>query len=210
MGGDGYWLHRQGGVIFLAVFDCRGGGHLASMMTRIYANALRKLVIDSSVHFPAAILHFIHREIRARFKDKENIQLNTAADLGILKIDTVAKKLDYAGAGLDLLQIDDGEAHVIYGDESPIGILDDQIHEYGSLSVDISKPRSFYVFTDGIINQKGGPELKAFGRERLINIIQENSHLPMDQQQPEIAKEIKAWQGVSTQQDDILIVGFRI
>ena len=42
VGGDGFWLHSSGPDVYLALFTCVGEGHLASMMIRIYMEALKK------------------------------------------------------------------------------------------------------------------------------------------------------------------------
>jgi|OM-RGC.v1.028317707 hypothetical protein len=63
VGGDGFWLHTSGADVYLALFTCIGDGHLASMMIRIYMNALKKMVDGYAIEFPGSILQFLHKEV---------------------------------------------------------------------------------------------------------------------------------------------------
>ena len=208
VGGDGYWLYQKGSNVFLAVFDCEGQGHLASMMTRIYANALKRLIVENSIEFPGSILQFIHREIQSKFRDRENIQLNTGADLGIIRINREKQEMEYAGARMDLIQIVDDSVKTIPGDKLKIGELFDHKHEYNSVSVDLSKPSRFYLFTDGISNQHGGPSFKRFGIENLLTLLKKNTKLTLKEQKDVIVHTLDKWSGGAVQEDDMLVLGF--
>lgn len=212
VGGDGYWFYKKKDSIFLAVFDCEGQGHLASMMTRIYAKALKRLVVENAIEFPGSILQFIHREIQSKFRDRENIQLNTGADLGIVKIDLAKKEMEFAGAHMDIVQITDGNIQIIKGDELKIGEMFEHKHEYNSVSVDISKPSKFYLFSDGVSGLHGGTgmRIKSFGINNVKLVLQKYMHLNMQKQKDAIQDTLHQWSGSNVQNDDILMVGFRI
>jgi len=208
VGGDGYWLYQKHHFIFLAVFDCIGQGHLASMMVRIYASALQKLVVEYSIEFPASILQFIHREIQSKFKSKENIQLNTGADLGIIKIDTRKNTLEFAGARMDLYQVTNGKLNIIAGDKLQIGELFETKHEYNSVVIDFDPESDFYLMSDGVRNLIGGPNMKRLGIDNIKHMLENNHGLEMREQKYLISTFIDNWSGSNQRTDDILVIGF--
>lgn len=208
VGGDGFWLYQKDHLLFLAVFDCMGEGHLASMMTRIYANALKKLVVDYKIEFPGAILQFIHREIQARFKDKENIQLSTGADLGIVKLDTKEGTLEFSGAGMDLLRETNNRIEVIKGENRKIGQLDNTSQEYNSTTITGNDKCRFYLATDGVTELIGGSSLKRLGVENFKIILRNGIKYPPEQRKDKIWSDLMKWSGLKDQNDDILILSF--
>ena len=210
VGGDGYWLYEKDQFVYLAVFDCIGEGHLASMMSRIYAKALKKLVIDYKIEFPGSILQFIHREIQARFKDKKHAIMNTGADLGIVKIDRREHIMDFAGARMDLWRVKEGKLEIIKGDELQIGELFDHKHEYHTVKIDSSVPSNFYLMSDGLRLLKGGSHHQPLGEERISDLLLKNKDLPMARQKALLVDLVDEWKGGIEQSDDILIVGFEM
>lgn len=208
VGGDGFWLYKKEDLLFLAVFDCMGEGHLASMMTRIYSNALKKLVVDYKIEFPGAILQFIHREILARFKDKENIQLSTGADLGIVKMDLKTRRLEFSGAGMDLLREKDNKIEVIKGDSIKIGQLDSTSGEYNSTSFEGEGVSRYYLATDGVSNLIGGTSLKRLGVENFKIILKNSLKYKTEERKDKIWSDLMKWSGLKDQNDDILIISF--
>ena len=208
VGGDGFWFHKKDNLLFLAVYDCMGEGHLASMMTRIYSNALQKLVVDYKIEFPGAILQFIHREIQSRFKNKENIQLSTGADLAIVRMDLETGKLEFSGAGMDLLREKDQKIEVIKGDAIKIGQLDTNSNEYNSTSIQNEGTSRYYLATDGVTDLIGGTSLKKLGIEHLKIILKNSLRYKMDQRKDKIWSDLMKWSGLKVQNDDILLISF--
>jgi len=201
-------LYKKDHITFFAAFDCVGQGHLASMMVRIYAAALQKLVVEYAIQFPGSILQFIHREIQSRFKSRENIQLNTGADLAIVKIDSKKKLLEFAGARMDLYQVTDGKMKIIAGDKLQIGELFDHKHEYNSITVPLDDESDFYLMSDGVRNLLGGPNMKKFGIENVQQMLENNNRLEMKEQKYLISNFIDNWSGNNSRNDDVLIIGF--
>ena len=208
VGGDGYWIYQKDHILFLAIFDCMGEGHLASMMTRIYSNALKKLVVDYKIEFPGAILQFIHREIQSRFRNKENIQLSTGADLGILKMDLNSRKLEFSGAGMDLLREQNNKIDVIKGEAFKIGQLDSATQEYNSTSIEGNTKSRYYLATDGVTNLLGGSSMKNLGIDNFKIILRNSPKRPLKNHKEKIWSDLMKWSGLKDQNDDILIISF--
>ena len=69
---------------------------------------------------------------------------------------------------------------------------------------------TFYLFTDGYVDQIGGRDRKKYYyapfKKTLLEIAQES----MPQQKQLLEKEFLKWKGERDQTDDILILGFRL
>jgi len=66
------------------------------------------------------------------------------------------------------------------------------------------------LFTDGIIDQFGGPDNKKFMNWRLkhqLNMMQPHN---MANQKAHLEAEVSTWKGGNEQTDDILIMGVRV
>ena len=212
VGGDGYWLHHDDGSTFLAVFDCMGHGHLASMMTRIYTNALKKAVLEELAYFPNTILHLMHDEIEEKFGKKEKRLLGTGADMAIVKVNTLIGELEFAGAKMNLYQVVDGELEVIKADRLQIGELFEYEHEYKTRIIDLKKNKAsnFYLFSDGVTDLVGGSDNKKLGMKNVKKLLEENYHLPLKEQKEVISNFLDRWSGSNKPLDDALIIGFNL
>lgn len=209
VGGDGFWLHKHDDDVYLALFTCVGEGHLASMMIRIYMNALKKMVDGYAIDFPGSILLFLHREVQARFKDKNNILLNTNANVGIVKVNTKSKEMEFAGANMDLLQVHRQGVHLIKGDDIQVGEPREQRPGYNSNTLSDSKDSNFFLCSTGVFNLIGGPDEKKITKEQLGDFLREKRKSPMAEQKHLAEQYLTAWTGANRQNDDIMMIGFK-
>ncbi len=209
VGGDGFWLHNHENDVYLALFTCVGEGHLASMMIRIYMNALKKMVDGYAIDFTGSILQFLHREVQARFKNKNNILLNTNANVGIVKLNTETKEMEFAGANMDLVQVDGDRAKIIEGERHQVGENSETRHSYTSISLENTKNSSFYLCSSGAFNLIGGPDFKKLSIQQLGEFLLEKKDVSMQEQKPLTEQFLTAWTGVNRQNDDIMVIGFK-
>ncbi|MEM9895704.1 MAG: hypothetical protein AAF789_04995 [Bacteroidota bacterium] len=209
VGGDGYWLHKHDESVYIALFTCIGDGHLASMMIRIYMSALKKMVDSYSIDFPGSILQFLHQEVLARFRNKNNILLNTNANVGIVKLNTKSKAMDFAGANMNLLQITNREVRIVEGDAHQVGESKESGLSYSSISLKNADQSNFYLTSSGIFNLIGGPQYKKIGPKQLGDFFFKNKEFKMSQQKIITEDYLTDWTGVNQQNDDIMIIGFR-
>ncbi|MEQ9403825.1 MAG: SpoIIE family protein phosphatase [Cyclobacteriaceae bacterium] len=211
-GGDRYWLHKKGKTVYLAIFDCMGNGHLARMASRIYINALSKVIAEIGIEYTGSILQYVHREIQSKFAGKEETQISTGADLAILKIESDLRIIEYAGAKIDLFVVENDEVRTFKSDRMQVGDLFDFRHQYNSNTIKINEEQKpmFYLTTDGAKDLNGGPEDRKIGITDFKNLMLKNYHHKMEDQQLRFNTYLEEWQGGRTQPDDILIIGFKI
>jgi len=67
-----------------------------------------------------------------------------------------------------------------------------------------------YLFSDGFIDQKGGPEGKKFLSRNFKRVLMEIHAEPMQDQRMILDAAFADWQGRNPQVDDVLVVGVRV
>ena len=67
---------------------------------------------------------------------------------------------------------------------------------------------SFYMTTDGLIDQIGGPRGRAFGKRRFQELLRENLGSPMREQEQSLRKALETYQGQQLRRDDLTVLGF--
>ncbi len=212
VGGDGFWVHQTMDSLIVVVFDCMGHGHLASMMTRIYTRALDKVVSQDKVEEPGEILMQIHAEVKTKFEGKENLQVGSGADVGIVKIGMAERYMEFAGAKMDLFQVKDGEMELIKADRMQIGDLFDYEHNYKTVRLDLVDKGiyNFYLSSDGFKDLLGGEAGKKLGKVGVKTLLEANFGKPMMEQKKEIEAHLAEWGKYFSPLDDVLIVGFSV
>jgi serine phosphatase RsbU (regulator of sigma subunit) len=211
-GGDGFWVHQEEEFLYIAVFDCMGHGHLASMMTRVYTKYLEKVVKYEGVKDPGTILRYLHHQLMSKFNEKSNMQLGPAADVGIIKVNIQVRQLEFSGARMSLLQVEDGKVKEVKGNRFQVGDMYEYSHDYTSTSVELKagSPSNIYLMSDGLKDLMGGFDGKKLSSKGVNEILKKIHSQPMVTQKDSILREIKNWQGSMQQYDDILILGFKI
>lgn len=209
VGGDGFWLHTNNDNAYLALFTCIGDGHLANMMIRIYMNALKKMVDGHDIDFTGSILQFLHGEVSSKFKGKANILLNTNANIGIVKLNTQTKKMEFAGANMNLIQVTKYNAEIIQGDAHQVGDTRGKSLPYSSINLTETETSSFYLCSSGVFNLIGGKEYKRLTDKRLAKLFKKNSGYMIDQQKVIADEFLTDWTGSNMQNDDIMVIGFK-
>ncbi len=68
------------------------------MMTRIYTRALEEVLQVQKEEDPSKILECLHQQIKKQFDGKENLQVGSGADVGVVKVDMMVRQIEFAGA----------------------------------------------------------------------------------------------------------------
>ena len=66
-----------------------------------------------------------------------------------------------------------------------------------------------YLFTDGYMDQFGGPENKKFNIPNFKKLLLGIQHLEMEKQKQMLEETISKWKGNYKQIDDMLVIGIR-
>ncbi|WP_242469489.1 PAS domain S-box protein [Rhabdochromatium marinum] len=210
VGGDMYWCKPWGMSKLIALGDCTGHGVPGAFMTLIANGALEMATLETRPGDAGALLQRTHTLIQdALNQDSDAGESDDGLELGLCYIHPKQPRLVFAGARFSLFHVDAGVVSEIKGDKRGIGYRG--LPRQGHLTnhdVEISAGRAFYMTSDGLIDQIGGPKRRGFGKRRFIALLQDIQSLPMAEQQERIHEALTVYQGEEKRRDDVSVIGF--
>ena len=209
--GDFYWVNKKDAKIFLAAVDCTGHGVPGALMSMIGFELLRNIINYQQIEEPATILDKLNKGIADAFnKEVERITLKDGMDLSFCAIDTSSHMLQFAGAFNPVYLVRDETITELKGDRISVGLSEDPEKErFKNHVIPVENSDVIYMFTDGYVDQFGGPKEKKFMYRRFRHLLLTIHKLPMDQQKIILEETMEHWKGDFEQVDDILVIGFR-
>ncbi len=235
--GDFYWIGFKNGKLLIVAADCTGHGVPGAFMSMLGMTFLDEIVIKSEVTSTDQILENLREQVITSLKQSgEGTEDSTkdGMDLAIVSVDVASKEIQYSGAYNPLylvrelngeekarvkrgeeLDLPRGSLHddrnlliQVRADQMPIGISEKKISFTSSTVQD--EGYSIYMFSDGYLDQFGGPQGKKFMSKNFKKLILEIQSLPIREQGAAMEKVLLGWMGEISQIDDILVMGFRI
>ncbi len=131
-------------------------------------------------------------------------------EIALCVIDLKRKSMEYSGANRPLYLVRDGAVQHIRPDRMPIGIYDQESVPFTNHKLKLKKGDSIYLFSDGYVDQLGGPLRKTFRAINFRKLLLEIQDQPMEKQLTILVEKMALWQGEVEQIDDVLVLGFRI
>jgi serine phosphatase RsbU (regulator of sigma subunit) len=131
-------------------------------------------------------------------------------DIAFCVLEKDRQKLQFSGAYNSLFIIQDGQLSEYKADRMPIGIYYGEENSFTNNQIKVSKGDTVYIFSDGFIDQFGGPEKTKYKKSNLKKLLTDIYKLPMAEQWSILESELAKWKGDSSQIDDITILGVRI
>jgi serine phosphatase RsbU (regulator of sigma subunit) len=207
--GDFYWITRKKGKIMMAAADCTGHGipgAFMSMLAIAFLNEIANTIQDPS---PANILNELREHVVHTLKqDTKTITTMDGLDIALCVIDTDKNVIQFAGANNPLYVVHNNELIEYPSDKMPIGYAH-EYHEFSNKTIKLIKGDTFYIFSDGYMDQFGGEKNKKFKPHRFQKLIKDIHDKPMDEQKEILYLTLEEWKGDKEQVDDIIIIGFR-
>ena len=77
-------------------------------------------------------------------------------------------------------------------------------------TVQLNKGDTFYIFSDGFVDQFGGPRGKKFMSAQFKKLLLSVQDKDMDTQKSIILQSFTDWMGALEQVDDVCVIGVRI
>jgi ligand-binding sensor domain-containing protein/serine phosphatase RsbU (regulator of sigma subunit) len=210
--GDFYWVDKKGDQIIFAAVDCTGHGVPGAFMSIVGHNILNQALNESPVVVPGTFLDKLNRGVsEALNQTSEDARLRDGMDIALCAVNYKTMELQYAGAYNPLFIIRNGEFIEVKADNIAIGsYIDNQNTTYTNHKIQLQKGDVIYIFTDGYIDQFGGPDGKKFKLTQFKTMISSLTNVPLQQQSVIIEKSIEQWRGALQQVDDILVIGVKI
>lgn len=212
VGGDFYWFATQGPKKVIVVADGTGHGVPGAFLTLIGYLLLNQIVNEKGITKPGEILYHLHIGVRTALKqDEEGSESRDGMDVAIVTLDTDTKMAQFAGANLPFNYYQDWELHVIKPDKYSIG--GEQMEEertFTNHEVQLKPGDGIYLYTDGFVDQMGGPDEKRFSTRRFRDLVLRTQHESMATQRALVNLEWKEWKDDREQLDDVTVFGMRV
>ena len=206
--GDFYWMEEHNGIVHFAVADCTGHGVPGAMVSFVCSNVLSQIVLDENITSPEKILDRARELVIRRFSTSET-SLNDGMDISIGSFDANTNILSWAGANnpLYIVRQQTTEVIEIKGNKQPIGKYAAEEKPFTVHQFSMQKGDRIYLFSDGYIDQFGGPKGKKFKTKQFKDLILEMQQEPLSEQQKRLETTFNNWKGEKFQIDDVSVCG---
>ncbi|MBV2132362.1 biofilm regulation protein phosphatase SiaA [Pseudomonas sp. MAP12] len=208
VGGDFYVYRDHADGCLLGVVDCAGHGVPGALMTMLAQAAIDHAIGVAGADDPAAILQETDRTVRGMLGEEPLSQaLATNMDAGLVWVDRRARRLRFAGARIALFASDGEEVREFKG--SRRALADKRQGEYANLDIELPAGWTFYLCTDGFLDQAGGEHGFGFGNRRFGELLRRHARRPLAEQAELFVASLAAYRGERPQRDDITVLSFR-
>lgn len=215
----------------IAVIDCTGHGVPGAFMSLIGNQYLKQSLKQKDINSPAEALDFLNRGLQKSLKQnsKTDLAVRDGMDMALCGYNDQLQKIYFAGAKNSIYIIRDAETpydeevldRFSVDKESVLLEYKADRHPIGSYGVEKFKPFTnnvinvypgdkIYLFSDGYMDQFGGPRNKKFGSRSFKELLIKNWKASMEDQKLLLEQEYIGWKGDNSQLDDILVIGFEI
>ena len=146
--------------------------------------------------------------VKETFESGED-KVKDGMDGALISVDLENKTLEYAGANNPLWIIKaEGELIEIKANKQPIGDFDFR-KPFINHEIQLATGDQVYIFSDGYVDQFGGPKGKKFKYKTLKTHFENSRHLSMDEQLEILDERFQTWKGNLEQLDDVCVIGLR-
>ena len=213
--GDFYWIKQINHYIILVCADCTGHGVPGAFMSMLGISYLNEIVQRKEITQANQVLNELRKGIKHSLRQTgKKEESREGIDMAICVIDTNTNIMQYSGAFIPVYIIshNNGQAELneIKADRMPVGVhfSMDQSFTYHEIQLKIGD--TFYMSTDGFIDQTGGSNNTRFGSNSFKKLLLEIYDKPLYEQKESIQQTLKTWMGENEQRDDILVMGARL
>ena len=213
--GDFYWLKQIGKYSVIVVADCTGHGVPGAFMSVLGISFLNDIFGKDKIYPSNQVLEKMRQMMKTSFHHNEKakkFKSSDGMDLGLAIINNETLNLEYSGANNPLYIIRNNELIELKATRSPIGSHPFE-KEFKKEEFQLQKGDQFYMFSDGFVDQFGGPSGRKFLKKNfqrlLLHISKEK--LPMEEEKDILSIALSQWIGDKYKQvDDILVLGMRV
>lgn len=215
--GDFYWIHEipEENRIFVAAADCTGHGVPGAFMSMMGMEKLNQSVKVLGKINPSNILSYLNKEIKLTLgKHIKERELRDGMEIALIDVNLKENTINFAGANRPLWLVspdkDAEDIEVFKPTKAGIAGFTEFNQVFEQNSIKVLPGQTIYLFTDGAIDQFGGPAGKKIMTKGLKKLITEIQAYTLEEQQQLVATFFEEWQAEHEQVDDILIIGIKL
>jgi serine phosphatase RsbU (regulator of sigma subunit) len=213
--GDFYWVKQVKNYVVVAAADCTGHGVPGAFMSMLGIGYLNEIVQRREVTQANTVLNELKKQIKNSLRQHGGRdESKDGMDMALCVLDLKNNTMQYAGANSPLYLIRGGgnepQLEEYKPDLMPIGYYYGKDTSFTNHCIKLEIGDTFYLFSDGYMDQKGGREEKKFLSRRFKELLLSVQDHPMHVQKNKLEKTLSDWMGNTAQIDDILVIGVRV
>jgi len=213
--GDFYWVKQVNQYVVLVAADCTGHGVPGAFMSMLGISYLTEIVQRREVTQANQVLNEVRKQIKYALRQHgDPEEAKDGIDLALCVLDIKNYRMQYSGAFNPLYLIKDNngipELKEFKADRMPLGYYKGKDVSFTNHDIELEPGDSFYLFSDGFIDQKGGKDNKRYMSKRFKSLLLEIQDQSMRDQKEILDKALSEWMGNNSQIDDILVIGVRV
>jgi serine phosphatase RsbU (regulator of sigma subunit) len=215
LSGDFYWIRESEGIFYIAGADCTGHSLAGALLSMLAVSFLNDIIAQKKSYSAAYILNELREHIiESLHQTGEFGEAHGGMDIVLCIVDPKLSKMQFAGAFNPLYIVTSdtstGKPELIEykGDSMPVGIYMKN-DPFTNHLIDLHDGDQIYIFSDGFIDQFGGPKNKKLLSKNFKNLILDASQYPICEQRNFLKSAFTEWQGENQQTDDVLLMGIR-
>ena len=208
VGGDFYVFRADHKGCLMGVVDCAGHGVPGALMTMLGQSTFNMALDKLGLADPAALLREVDNGIRALLHNNpQHAQVATHMDAGLAYVNFHDGMVTFSGAKVSLYWCDGEEVGEVKSDRFALG--GKRIPIYTNKTVPLHAERTFYLTTDGLLDQAGGAKGYSFGNARFMDLLMRQAGRSLHEQRAALQVELDNYRGTLPQRDDITVLSFR-
>jgi ligand-binding sensor domain-containing protein len=215
--GDFYWFGQaqdsrpEAPAYLFAAADCTGHGVPGAFMSMAGDAYLNLAAQNPACRTPACMLEVLDQNITQALHSQES-ETRDGMDIGLCRWEPHTGTLTFAGAKSSMICVQQGQLRQIKGTKRAIGDAWDGLQRdpFEDIVLQLDAPACVYLFSDGYIDQFGGPNNRKFLIKHFRELLLDIHFLPMEKQRQVLARQLRDWMGEERQLDDILVIGLRL
>jgi serine phosphatase RsbU (regulator of sigma subunit) len=213
--GDFYWIKQVNHYIILVSADCTGHGVPGAFMSMLGISHLNEIVQNREITQANQILNELRKQIKNSLRQSGNREgSRDGIDLALCVIDTRANVMQYSGANNPLYFISNNNGKTVFkeinADPMPVGVHFSSDKSFTNHEIKLEIGDTFYIFSDGYVDQIGGDKKHRFTSEKFKKLLLEIHDQPMYEQKEILEQNLNDWMGIHAQTDDIMVIGVRM
>ncbi|MGB0681845.1 MAG: PAS domain S-box protein [Magnetovibrionaceae bacterium] len=210
--GDIYWNRIWGDGVLVILGDCTGHGVPGAFMTLIATGALDRAIEEVEPGDVGSLIQRMHQFVQLSLDQHTTSgPSDDGLELGACYLNAEMTEISYSGARFSLFVVQPNGTEEVKGTKKGIGyrsIPYDQ--RYKASKLQIEAEHTYFMTTDGFIDQVGGERRRMFGKKRFIRTLDELRPLRLDEQKAQLMKEFETYKGEEERRDDVSLIAFRI
>ncbi|PID92555.1 MAG: hypothetical protein CSA96_02680 [Bacteroidetes bacterium] len=214
--GDYYWVATEGARTLVAVADCTGHGVPGALLSMLGISSMNEIINRHKGLSANEILTLLRSLVIASLHQTgHGYEARDGIEIALIIADPEKGELQFAGANrpLYLFEADQDKEdafHHFRADRMPIGIYEQEATDFRLQKTKLNKGDQIYLFSDGYVDQLGGPDRKTFRAGRFRKVLSSMQTDSMAEQKKMLERHFLEWKGTIEQIDDVLVMGLKV